>query len=407
MIAQLIEVALSCETQKSSCNDATKHCNIICELPPAVDCNDLLKVERATGISIDEIKSTKSLLSIKGERMPENLPENIGNTEANFTTFQRFSVTYSKLKFIKQTDFNYMTVITELDLSNNQIEIVPNGVFDNLVQLEILFIHNNKLAYLPTDTLAMLIRLKHFYAQDNQLKQLNKNFFSNNKQIERILLQNNRLARIDEHFIQFTDLGMVDLRGNNDFCECKVMDPDESQRKKQLCENDRIPLEVDWKDKFKNCSRNRALILWNAITVGPCALNEAIRMYNAQLQFEICVWDHEEEMKLPNDVAVANCTIPRRIEEQDIWREFDTCVLKETENNDQLKLLLQICYSARNSTVNDLDAVFNSCIMCTKLNDSRNVEKCKLRYIKDNGDDINDFQSKVSTYFGNPTESYL
>lgn len=84
---QLTKVKLICEAHKSSYSDSTKHCNIICELPSTVKFDDHLDIEQVIGIQNDEIKSPKSLLSIQGDRMTENLPENIGNVEANFTSY--------------------------------------------------------------------------------------------------------------------------------------------------------------------------------------------------------------------------------------------------------------------------------------------------------------------------------
>lgn len=47
-------------------------------------------------------------------------------------------------------DFFHMNVITELDVSNNQIEMIPNGAVDSLIQLEILLNYNNKITYHTT-----------------------------------------------------------------------------------------------------------------------------------------------------------------------------------------------------------------------------------------------------------------
>lgn len=208
----------------------------------------------------------------------------------------------------------------------------------------------------------MLTRLKHFYAQHNRIKQIHTNFFSNSRQIERIFLQSNKLETLDEQFDQFVDLSMVDLRGNSDFCDYKIMDQNESLSKETVCENDNLQVEIEWKNKFKNCSINKALEL-KTTSVGPCALNEAIRMCSAQRQFQNCVWDYENDKKLSNAEAVGNCTIPRRIEEQH-RTEYDACVLKQAEMNYQLKQILQTCYSASNSTINELAMTLNTRTMC-------------------------------------------
>lgn len=384
--ANSTKVVLSCETQNSSCEDSRKQCNILCELPATVKFDDLLEIEQVVGISNNEIKSTMSSLTIKSTQMTGKLAENIGNTVANFPSFQKFSITHSKLKSIKQLDFVYMKIITELDLSNNQIDMLPNGVFDNLTQLEILSIHDNKISFLPAGLLVMLTRLKDFYAQFNQIEEVNANFVGNNNVIERILLQNNKIMKVVERFNRLTHLRLVNLRGNSEFCVCKVIDQNERKSTKNECENDKLKVEVEWKMKFINCSMIKATEL-NTVTVGPCALNQAIRMNKEQLQFEICVNDYEEDRKTE---AIQSCTVPRLNEEQDIWSEFDECVSEKAELNSQLNQLLQSCYKDRNLRINETTVKFNSCMLCTKI-----------RYIKDNGDDIDYFQEEVLSYFGN------
>lgn len=374
--AHLTKVILSCEIQRTSCGASANYCNILCELPTTVKSDDLLEIERVAGIPTDEIKSTKSSLKIKSDRMTENLPENIGNTMANFPAFQKFSITNSKLKSIKQLDFVYMKIITELDLSSNQIEVIPNGVFDNLTQLEILAIHHNKISYLPSDTLVMLTHLKNFYAQNNRIKSVN------------------------EQFNQLTHLSIVDLRGNSDLCGCKAMTYNESQRIKTECEENKIKNDDEWKNSFLNCSMEKSLQL-DTVTVGPCALNKVIRMVNEDLVYQNCIWDHEDARKLSQAEAVENCTVPKRAKEQTIWTEFEDCIAKQEKLNSQLNQLLQSCYNVKNLRTDVVNQTFNSCMMCTKMSDIRNIEKCELRYVKDNGDNVNDFLDKVLSYFGN------
>lgn len=398
--AHLTNIILSCE--KSSCEDSTNVCDILCKLPSSVKFDDSLIIEQVVGISSNEIKSTKLSLSIDSVRMTKALPENIGNAMANFQNFQKISITHSNLKSIKQTDFVHMKTITELDLSNNQIEVIPNGVFDNLTQLEILSIHDNRISYLPSGTLNMLIHLKDFYAQFNRIEEIHSNFFGNNRLIERIYLQNNKLVSINEQFDQLTHLNLVDLRGNADFCDCKVIDPDESEREKKDCEKEKLNTESEWKKTFINCSMDKVLIM-DTVTIGPCALNEAIRMVTATLQFQNCMWDYEEIRQSSN--TVENCSVPRRIEEQNIWIEFDACVSEQVKLHSQLNQLLQSCYDARNSSINQTSVDFKSCMMCTNMSDIHNVRKCELRYVKDNGDTIHNFQGEVVRYFANKADN--
>ncbi|XP_022807932.1 leucine-rich repeat-containing protein 15-like, partial [Stylophora pistillata] len=71
----------------------------------------------------------------------------------------------------------------KLDLSYNQIEELPPGVFDNNPELTILYLYRNQIAQLPPGVFSYNTKLIRLDLDDNQIKELPPGVFANNTEL--------------------------------------------------------------------------------------------------------------------------------------------------------------------------------------------------------------------------------
>ncbi|XP_078463183.1 uncharacterized protein LOC144727929 [Lampetra planeri] len=64
----------------------------------------------------------------------------------------------------------YINQITKLEPGGNQLQALPEGVFDRLVNLQRLWLNNNQLTSLPTGVFDKLTQLTHIVLSTNQLR---------------------------------------------------------------------------------------------------------------------------------------------------------------------------------------------------------------------------------------------
>ena len=88
--------------------------------------------------------------------------------------------------------------------------------FHGMQNLELLYLNNNNLKSVPLDAFASLTKLIHISLDSNQIEELPNGIFEKNLQLEDIILSNNNIKYIGAEL--FTDLGMslmfVNLEGN-------------------------------------------------------------------------------------------------------------------------------------------------------------------------------------------------
>ncbi|XP_013137489.1 PREDICTED: chaoptin-like [Papilio polytes] len=87
------------------------------------------------------------------------------------------------------------SVLVVLDLSNNQLNSLESGVFNNFPILNTLFLQNNKLRNISDDSFGLLKNLKYLYMQHNIIEILNM-ILINLKSLKELDLSFNKLKKI-------------------------------------------------------------------------------------------------------------------------------------------------------------------------------------------------------------------
>jgi len=86
--------------------------------------------------------------------------------------------------------------IVLLDLSSNQLQTLPNNIFDNRGNLQALRLDNNQLQTLPNNIFDNLGKLQWLWFYNNQLQTLPNNIFNNLGNLQWLWLKNNHLQTL-------------------------------------------------------------------------------------------------------------------------------------------------------------------------------------------------------------------
>jgi len=121
------------------------------------------------------------------------------------------------VKTIEPGAFSHLgDVLEALDLSFNQIEIVPDDAFVGLVRLKTLSLQSNKLSKLTPAVFRELTELKDLVLATNRLATLSPSVFRHLAKLEVLVLVTNRLETItDDAFVGLRSLRNLHLANNN------------------------------------------------------------------------------------------------------------------------------------------------------------------------------------------------
>lgn len=110
-----------------------------------------------------------------------------------------------------------------LDLSSNQIDLLPENVFKDVEKLEELFLQMNSLKKLKAKVLRPLARLKCLRLDDNRLSELSLGIFDNQVLLRELNLRGNLLTFIPgKLFLHLHHLRILDLSDNKIYHVCNI-----------------------------------------------------------------------------------------------------------------------------------------------------------------------------------------
>ena len=119
-------------------------------------------------------------------------------TEAHLASITQLDLYEEKIRTLKPSDFDGLTVLTTLRLDGNELSSLPEGVFDGLTALTQLFLHDNQLSSLPEGIFNNNTALTTLYLHTNQLSLLPAGIFDNNTALTELSLPGNQLSSLPE-----------------------------------------------------------------------------------------------------------------------------------------------------------------------------------------------------------------
>nr|WLJ60638.1 variable lymphocyte receptor E VLRE0024 [Petromyzon marinus] len=111
----------------------------------------------------DEIPANTELLTLHNNQLMA-LPDGVFDQLVNLNALYLYK---NQLKSLPPRVFDSLTKLTTLSLSTNQLQSIPKGVFDRLTNLQELTLYNNKLQSVPDGTFDCLFSLQDIWLQDN------------------------------------------------------------------------------------------------------------------------------------------------------------------------------------------------------------------------------------------------
>lgn len=100
---------------------------------------------------------------------------------------------YNHINDVKENSFKEQNLLVEILLNHNQIESLPENLFNETTKLEILNLDNNKLKTLNENLLKNLVNLRKIYLKGNLIHGLPTETFQSNKNLKFMDLSNNKI----------------------------------------------------------------------------------------------------------------------------------------------------------------------------------------------------------------------
>lgn len=125
------------------------------------------------------------------------------------------SIQNNNVKHLSAAVFNGLTHLTELRLSDNKIRFLPSSVFNNLLDLTVLHLNGNKLKTIQKELFSPLTKLEKLDLSRNNISDFYDEIFDHNMQLKELLLDGNRLWMIRPRwFKNLYALESLSIRGN-------------------------------------------------------------------------------------------------------------------------------------------------------------------------------------------------
>ena len=119
------------------------------------------------------------------------------------------------LSSLRAGDFEGLSGMRTLNLSNNRLTELPEGLFAGLTQLETLYLQQNRLTELPEGPFAGLTRLEVLSLGNNRLTDLPGGLFTDLTSLRALLVSGNRLTELSRNlFAGLESLTELSLYGN-------------------------------------------------------------------------------------------------------------------------------------------------------------------------------------------------
>lgn len=128
------------------------------------------------------------------------------------------NLTHNKIKFVDELGFGHKcgSTLQTIDLSYNDIMSLPaDSEILHLRRLTQLFLQNNKITDLSTEVFSDLLSMKVLNLSENAIKYLPEGLFYNTREIREIYMQNNELETLPKRiFNRLEQLLVLDLSAN-------------------------------------------------------------------------------------------------------------------------------------------------------------------------------------------------
>lgn len=129
------------------------------------------------------------------------------------TTTQNLYIFQNGINNLSQDDFKGLGELEMLDLSQNELAEIPDGVFEMLSKLKNLDLSSNYITHISKDSFSGLVQLERLYLHANRIQSIHVGAFEGLEMLLELKLQSNHLTSLPS--LQFPELLLLDLSYNN------------------------------------------------------------------------------------------------------------------------------------------------------------------------------------------------
>ena len=117
-------------------------------------------------------------------------------TEAHLARITSLNLRKKGISELKVGDFDGLSALGEIQLSENQLRTLPTEIFSGLSALRALYLNTNQLTLLPEKLFEGLTSLEHLFMNNNQLVRLPEKLFNGLVSVRQINLHTNKLTSL-------------------------------------------------------------------------------------------------------------------------------------------------------------------------------------------------------------------
>lgn len=128
-------------------------------------------------------------------------------------TTQNLYIFQNGIDTLSQDDFKGLGELELLDLSQNELTEIPDGVFGMLSKLKNLDLSSNHITYIQKHSFSGLVQLERLYLHENKIQSIHLEAFEGLEMLLELKLQGNQLSALPS--LHFPRLLLLDLSHNN------------------------------------------------------------------------------------------------------------------------------------------------------------------------------------------------
>ncbi|XP_053473019.1 vasorin a [Ictalurus furcatus] len=140
-------------------------------------------------------------------RQASTMPLNLPASTQNLYVFQ------NGINFLQEQDFHGLVDLKLLDLSQNELAVIPDGVFGSLTSLHNLDLSSNKITRISKDSFNGLVNLERLYIHNNRIQSIHPAAFKGLEHLLELKLQGNQISLLPA--LHLPKLLLLDLSFNS------------------------------------------------------------------------------------------------------------------------------------------------------------------------------------------------
>lgn len=143
--------------------------------------------------------------------------------DVHLKNLHKIHMKHCTLQEIHRDAFQDLSLLIELDLSNNLLKVLEPGLFANVGRLRSLLMSHNQILRLDDYLFVNMTFLSKVDVRFNQINHIGRNAFVNVTEMKEIELDNNRLAVLyEDMFVKLEKLRSLSLFENPWNCTCEL-----------------------------------------------------------------------------------------------------------------------------------------------------------------------------------------